>query len=461
MTPLRSYATLPCIISTILGLAAALGSLPDETVPAGALRLPALLFLASLAVAALFVAARHGWNTLLRVEWALMAAIVYFLLLDVVQGLYDLPVSREAVVRQFIALTIFCCAIFLGTQIRPPQLPSVVHDLASRTYTTRTLVRVLWLCFIFGIFYYLFMSGFSLQTVIDGLIQPRFLAPWSRAHLGDWYAFIEHMVYFGYLLPPLTALIAIQEGRWVTRRILLGLVLNGLFLVFLLQGGGRRIFGMCVGSAVFAWLCANRDSLRPKRVVALLIVVALSLLTMDLVLANRNRGALEFSYSLDEFQYVRVDDNFLRFAQTLEIIPSQHPYVGFKWLLYVLARPIPRALWPSKPVDPGFSLPEILGMEGVSLSSTSIAEWYMAFGWPGVAIGGLIYGILARFWDQLLEYNLPLTSVAVYGIGLMAMVVSIRGFFELILMSYPLLGWIIVNRIFFRNPVMQPLPRAF
>jgi hypothetical protein len=201
---------------------------------------------------------------------------------------------------------------------------------------------------------------------------------------------------------------------------------------------------MCIGSAVFSWLISLRKTIKPRHLIILLVTACVLLLSLDAMLANRSHGAIEFSYSLNEFQHVRVDDNFLRFAQNIEIVPRFQPHTGLQWLIWVLARPVPRVFWPGKPTGPGFDLSSYLGITA-SLSCSSIAEWYVAFGWGGVIAAGVLYGKLCSFWGQLLDYELQLAGIGMYGLGILALFISMRSMIELILMSYPLLAWLLMG----------------
>jgi hypothetical protein len=387
---------------------------------------------------------RSGFEVLLRPEATVAGGIVYFILLDLIQGIYPVDVGREAVQSVFVAVALFACVLFASAALSPPRLPRLVMRAASIDFSTPFLVRALWACFALGIFYFAFMSGFSIDAMIKGLGQERFSAPWSRGDMGGWYAFIEHLAYFGYLLPTLTTLIYLRERKLMALPVVLGVVLSAIFLPFVMQGGGRRIFGMCLGSALFSWLVAVRKTIKPRHVVIFVVLAGVMLIIMDAMLANRGRDAVEFSYSKDEFQNVRVDDNFLRFAQNMEIVPQFQPHTGFNWLLWTVARPIPRVLWPGKPISPGFDLSSYLGITA-SLSCSSIAEWYVAFGWVGVLIAGVLYGRLCRFWAQLLEHTLPYASAGIYGLGILALFISVRSMIELILMSYPLMAWLLIG----------------
>jgi hypothetical protein len=165
------------------------------------------------------------------------------------------------------------------------------------------------------------------------------------------------------------------------------------------------------------------------------------------VLEARDEGWAEYVYESPGSATIRVDDNFLRLAQTIEIVPESHPHTGFQWIWYLVVRPIPRILWPEKPAATGFSLPEYLGLEGVSLSSSAIGEWYLGFGWPGVFLGGLLFGVLSRMWSQVLEDGATVKSLGVYGFGVMTLFLGIRSMIELILRCYPLILWMLADRL--------------
>ena len=67
-------------------------------------------------------------------------------------------------------------------------------------------------------------------------------------------------------------------------------------------------------------------------------------------------GYEEFSFveNGSEYDYLHVDDNFLRLSQVIQIVPAEHDYVYFQQLVFTVVRPVPRVFWPGKPVDPGF-----------------------------------------------------------------------------------------------------------
>jgi hypothetical protein len=133
-------------------------------------------------------------------------------------------------------------------------------------------------------------------------------------------------------------------------------------------------------------------------------------------------------------------------SQVIEIVPADHPHVGLQQLWFTAVRPVPRVFWPGKPVDPGFDLPSIVGLKGVSLSTSIIGEWYLSFGWIAVVFGGWLHGRLARTANVLRDDPQYRANPIVYGLSVMVLVCGMRSMLELVLMSYALVAWWAANR---------------
>ena len=218
-------------------------------------------------------------------------------------------------------------------------------------------------------------------------------------------------------------------------------------LAFLSQGGGRRIIGVTVGAAVLVWIQAQ-PVLKVRKLVIAGAVVVVMMTVMQLMLNIRNIGYAEYAYRGDsQYDYLHVDDNYLRLAQVIQIVPAEHPYVQFQQIVFTLVRPVPRVFWPGKPINPGFDLPAIVGMKGVSLSTSIIGEWYISFGWLAVILGAWLHGRLARTVNVLREREEYHTNPIVYGLAVMILVSGMRSMQDLVIMSYALVAWWAANRL--------------
>jgi hypothetical protein len=251
-------------------------------------------------------------------------------------------------------------------------------------------------------------------------------------------------------LPSLTVLLATRRG-WTQPRVVIGVALSIVMVIFLMQLGGRRIIGMVVGAALVSWMLTQKR-LRPKLVIGTVVAIALLVAVMEVMLQYRGTGlagllnGAEPDVKVSNI-YLRVDDNFLRLSQETALFPDVREYVGLRPLFYALARPIPRVVWPGKPTNAGYDLPTLIrlrGSGGTSLSQSIVGELYAMNGLIAVFLGGLFFGVLGRMWSKILEAPSGIGMNMIYGLGIMDLFIAFRSMQEFVLMSYPLLGWLVV-----------------
>ena len=202
------------------------------------------------------------------------------------------------------------------------------------------------------------------------------------------------------MLPSLTALLIARRGfilqAW------LSIAASGIMLAFLAQGGGRRLIGVTVGAAILVWMQAQEKINVRKLTLAAVAVVGL-LTAMQFMLNIRNLGYQEFEFRGEsEYDYLHVDDNFLRLAQVIELVPAEYPYLQFGQLWFTIIRPIPARVLARQARRSRFrSAHGRSARKGVSLSTSIIGEWYISFGWLTVIFGGWLHGRLARSINAL------------------------------------------------------------
>ncbi|MEM7407780.1 MAG: O-antigen polymerase [Pseudomonadota bacterium] len=437
------------VVATITGTALAVLALPGDTRDADGMILPAAIMTCGLGLAPVLASLQHS-RALLRMEYLLPFGLVYWLLLDLLQGAGELgEVTAEGVESAFIAIGVFGVGIYAAACGGPWTLPRAIRHSAVSLIGPRTLFALCCTCFALGMFQFAYAAGFDPLAMVFYAGTSRWMAPWSSGRLGGWAQLISHLTYFGYLVPALAVTLGIRIG-WSRLATCIAVLMAIVILVFLAQGGGRRVIGVMAGAALVVWILAQ-PYLDLRRVLVILTSCAVILLSMEVMLEYRTKGLSvflsEWDVPLDEGR-VHVDDNLLRLAQTIEIIPAKHDYVYEKQLVYAAVRPIPRAIWPGKPTGPGFNLGEFLGTPWVSLSSSTVAEWYSIGGFLTVLLGGLAYGSLARAGSALwLVTDRPVGRL-VYGVYAMALFAGLRSMLDLVLMSYMLLGWMVVWWLF-------------
>ncbi|HEX8141808.1 MAG TPA: O-antigen polymerase [Pyrinomonadaceae bacterium] len=448
------------LFTAALSTLTAINFIPEETYPKGALFLPALIMTVGLAFAPIYACTKSP-RTILRAEHLMVISPIYWLLLDLLQGAYPMSeATREGIEGAFIAIGLFTAAAWTAALTRPFRLPSAIVRAASYSVKPKIIYLLILVFFGLGIFRFAYPADFDPIVMFNALIDNRWAAPWSRGALGGWDAFLDHMAYFGYLLPVLTVLLA-HYSRRINFRVISSVILSLIMTAFLAQGGGRRIIGVIWGAAIVCWVL-QQERINVKKLIVAAVSVGLLLIFMQLMLEYRSTGfqAISDDEKRLEYDYLHVDDNFLRLSQIIERVPEYHPYTYEKQIVYYAVRPIPRILWSGKPVDPGFDLPALLGKDGVSLSSSAIGEFYLSWGWITVLLGGFFYGKLANTISTLLVDLKGSSAILVYSLATMAIVAGMRSIVEIILMSYTLLAWMIVTRILVAKRAYTMVSRA-
>ena len=440
----KSTGPLVGFVMSLVGTLATVVLFPAQPTPRGALFVPALVLSAAIIVVPL-MRALTGAVTKMNAENFVAIGFVFWLLLDLIQGAYDLrDASDEALQQALVAIGLSSAAMWLGVAGRPWRLPPGLSELASTHLDSATIGRLVPVCFVLGMLNYAYAVGFDIPVMFSYLGEQRWAAPWGRAQLGGWGSFIDQMPYFGYVLPSLTAVLIVRRGfvfqTW------LSIAMSGIMLAFLAQGGGRRIIGVTCGAALIVWV-QSQPSLNLRKILSVGASVVVLLWSMQFMLNIRSQGYDEFIFrGSSDYDYLHVDDNFLRLAQVIQLVPAQHDYVYFQQLIFTAVRPVPRVFWPGKPVDPGFDLPAEVGMKGVSLSTSIIGEWYLSWGWIAVIFGGWFHGRLAGA-ANLLRAPTNQANPIVFALAVMVLVSGMRSMQDLVIMSYALVAWWGANRL--------------
>ena len=230
---------------------------PDQPAPRGALFVPALIMTIGLLLVP-GLRAFSGSEETTNAENFVMLGFVFWLLLDLLQGAYDLrEASDEALRRRPDQHR----RLGRGGMDRRGRQAVDGAEAGSPTSPTgrsrpRTIERLVPICFVLGMLNFAYAVDFDIAEMFSYLGANRWSAPWARGQLGGWGAFIDQMPYFGYVLPSLTALLIARQGlsRFTT---LLAIGCSIVMLLFLAQGGGRRLIGVTVGAAMLVWIQAQ------------------------------------------------------------------------------------------------------------------------------------------------------------------------------------------------------------
>jgi len=438
------------IAGTCIGTLVALSLIPEDPQPQGVLFQSALAMTAGLAAAPV-AAAFEDPKSLLRGEHLLALSPVYWLLLDLLQGAYPMNSIEPSQVRMaFIGIGVFVAAVWIAALQKPWAVPATVVQSVSVDFSANTYFSLTALAFVLGMLTFAIPCDFNVVEMFSYLGQERWAVPWGRGQLGGWDAFLDHLQYFGYLLPALTVIVARRAG-WADLRTLFSIAMALVMALFLAQAGSRRIIGVIFGMGLILWML-TQQRLKTKHMVAVAIGAAALLAFLQVMVEYRRVGLgtllQEQTETIERRDYLHVDDNIYRFCQIVQLIPESYPYVYHRYLIWVLVRPIPRVFWPGKPVDPGFDLPTTLGVKGVSYSFSTIGELYLSGGLVAIALGGWLYGRLSGMASRLLTQGSTFGSYVIYSTLMMALFSGMRSMLELVLTSYVVLAWIGLLRLF-------------
>lgn len=443
------------ISATIVGTLLAILAVPFNPQKEGSLFLSGVIMSLGLAAAPVMAFFENPRN-ILRAENIVGMAPIYWLCLDLITSIYDMPAVTDAAVRKaFLSVGIFTVMFWLGTMRKPWKLPKAFLKSCSFRPDVWTILPVATLCFVIAMGTFAIPCRGDFGLMFRSLQENRWAAPWSRSEIGGWSAFIDHLSYFGYLLPTFAVMLMRRKGFWHLATLLV-FAMAGVYLIFVMHGGARRIVGVMLGAALTFWIL-DRERVQLWHLMVAACITAVILWIMQAMLVVRSVGigtiglgnagkiallTLQGDQAIDGApKGLAVDDNFYRLVQLHSLIPEQHPFVYWRQLYYVICRPIPRVLWEGKPVDGGFNL-GALDNKGASLSTTIVGEMWMSWGYFAVILGGWVFGRVSRMGEPLFNVARGSMGPMFYGYLTLIGAVGYRSMVELLLFSYALLAWV-------------------
>lgn len=451
MAPI-SYAT--AVLGIIVGTLAAILVLPADYFEPGRMRMSAIWFSLGLLSGPLLSSLTdlRGW---LRAESIMMVGLVYWLMTEVFSSTYSAyQLTRDGVISSFIYIAAFAIAIQLGSWLAHHWWLPKRQRPETPDFSNEWLFNALLICAGLGLLARLIPCQFSPVCIATGLFGSREVGAWNQTTLGNSSAFVYHLGYFGYLTLPLTVALHHRAGR-VDWRVMIGLALTIFFMLFLIKDGGRRLVGMVAGSGLLTWLLLQ-PRMGPRQVlvgglsaIALLMLMQIMLvfrLWEGGIVSNLLSGRAFESVSLEEGP--KVDNNFNSLVRVVDLMPEFKAHTGWEAIIYWAVRPIPRVLWPQKPSSPGISIPWELKErwgDGFTLTISAVGDWYIAFGVTSVIAAGLMMGFLGG--RLVMAWMKPrLRDTVLYSLGAMCLFIGLRSYLELILMSYPILALLLIER---------------
>lgn len=433
-TPIQ-FATLPEWSATgiILGGLLAYLLMPEYGhYNPGALAAPAVALSIGLMVGP-FVSGLLRPASLLRAEPVLFFGLIYWVLLDAIQGSYGLwGTAHHAVLQSFIGVAVFALGILAGSLFTSTLYGSERLGFWS-DISPHVIFRAVLLTFFAGILKPLLSCELNPQCFVDSFFIPYKELPWRTVKFGAFDTVIKYVGFLGYLSLPLTAALYYSE-RSFTPRVLLSCIL-GLFLLLLFaQTGSRRFVGMVVMATGLTWVLLH-ERIHLAHLLKLALISALMLLLLETMVSWRNEG-LGTAFISKETKtahnqgLVSVDKNLYYMSHAMTVVPRLHDYAPVDGIMAVIAAPIPRSIWREKPTQGGnIPLLQLIGIRkgpGFSWSCSAVCDFYLMGGLVAIGLGGAVFGILAQLCNRVLYQQVSLPSRILYSFGLMSLFIGLR-----------------------------------
>jgi len=425
----------PEIVGTgvfLLGMGLTYATLTGDT-PSALARWAAIGTGISLALSML-IELHHRWENLLRADLVAIVALYFLIFVEFLfpQPRFDELIGTPEKVEPGIGV---CLLAFAALGIGR-------HCVSERVRGWRVLdtqiplsivTSMFWISFAIGYFHMLLAVNFDPITMVSDFLLPRWEAPWARLKYGDANAMLYELGATLYLVPPLAGIILGRpRTRWNVNMILvvLGLLLT-LFYGF--TTGTRNIICAYIVTFLVSYFYASSAS---KWKIAVLCAMAAGVLALSTFYGIRFRGSGLRNYlagAADDRQSVQeglyVDYDLYVVSQLVTIFPDYVNYLGWDGPAWMLARPVPRFLWPGKPLGENVSAESVLESQGASVSSTFIGESYMVAGSAGVIFTAFAIGMLARWWTKKVFSKHSDLGIMIYGSGFFAIAITMRSIY--------------------------------
>jgi hypothetical protein len=242
----------------------------------------------------------------------------------------------------------------------------------------------------------------------------------------------------------------------------ISLVLGLLVIFVFFLGGSRSTMVFVAAPVVFFFFYYNWDKGVKFWVLAgMLLFTVIGVMELQVrfrgnlldVLADPAKAAYEQGLSsattFDPTESHR-DNNMYLFCLLVQGYPDRYAYEGYDGFFAVLANPIPRAIWPSKPImngakdtshQPLFVMDGPLLMGTTSLTYSIVGEAYQTDGMWGIIVYATVFALFMLSFDGITYYakQRHVLSVGVLGISVFLAFWGYRGLFGLVSFLYPLL----------------------
>lgn len=378
---------------------------------------------------------RGTYRNLIRAD---LMAIGSFYFLTLFEFLFPQPGFNDLVGLEETRTALLACSagfagLAIGRHLAPLPARSLERVLQANV-SPRALIT-LFTASLFGAYFYMLAAvDFSVTSLIDYFMAPRFSQPWGRGRFGDWRALLGEIGLVIYLIPPVAGIVLARRSEFSAAHKLY-VAAGFLFTLFYgFSSGTRNIFVTFLATFLVAYAFATARERKREFIAVVSIVSAMTLAATVVMLDFRNIGFSNYlrgyrEHAAEKEQQFFVDYNLYVIAKLTEVFPRQQDFLGLEIPYIAIIRPVPRALWPGKPQGLSISIEDAVGVEGLTLASSFAGEAYMSGGMLGVFLAGLVFGFINGWWNRFGRPDNSALGHLIFASGFFAAVISMRSMF--------------------------------
>jgi hypothetical protein len=376
-----------------------------------------------------------GIRNLIRADLMAILAFYFLTLFEFLfpQPHFDTIIDIRSTHEALLCVELGFFGLLIGRHLLHPKKQPFSHTL---TYEIPAfwIVTIFWACFAIGYLHMLMAVNFDVVEMVRWFMDPRFSQPWQRGKFGDWKALLVELGLFIYLIPPLAGIMIARRHRYGV----ITLVLASAGLLFTLfygfTSGTRNIFASYLVTFLIAYSFALPYARQKELVILCVTCAVVMVFATYYMLQFRNVGFRnyvngDYVPQTNDDRTLFVDYNLYAICRLVEVFPQKKDYLGWEIPYQALIRPIPRAIWSSKPEGLSSSIEDALGVENVTISASFVGEAYMSGGLIAVLVIALVFGGLTGWWSHLASPQNSELGILIYASGFFATVISMRSLF--------------------------------
>lgn len=403
-------------------------------------------------IVSVFLDSQQGLRNLLRTDLLCIVGVYGLTLAEFLfpQEEFEVMTTPDQTTLALNIVLIGLAAMLVGRHLMPPK-PMESSWLKLDDISNTLLFKVFVVSAFLGYLNMLISVQFNVIDMVDAMLGARFTQPWTRGALGGWRTLVNELALFSYIIPPLTGVIWNRKRFFSKPQIIIVLAIGALTLFHSFASGTRNIFIAHLATLSMGYLLTLpkntfRNTILPLAAIAFITVYGSYHMLEFRTIGLRNYIDNQVYASESTRDTLAVDYNLASIGWVADAMPQNHDFLGLEVLNWALVRPIPRALWPSKPVGLSVSIEEIAGAEGWTVAATYLGECYMMAGMFGVVSMSMLFGALAAWWNRMAMREQSDYALVVYALGFFAAGITMRSMFWLTTAILPVIALIVFRK---------------